>query len=127
MTTQVDDSGLAFLAAYLATRSVTISVHTDDPGAAGADNELATGAGRNYARHTEAAAGWSANAATSDNDNAIDVFTPAAAEAGTVVNHLGIRFGNTWYGRMELVAPVTLVTGRPFRIAAGTLDLVLAR
>ena len=127
MTTQVDDTGLAFLATYLATRSVTISVHTGDPGADGSANEMATGAGRNYARHTEAAAGWTADTATADNDSAIDVFTPTATEQGTVVNHLGIRFGNTWYGRMELVAPVTLVAGRPFRIAAGTIDLMLAR
>ena len=127
MVTRVDDTGLAFLATYLATRAVTISAHTGDPGSDGTANELATGAGRNYSRKVEAAANWTATGATADNDAAIDVFTPTATEQGTVVNHLGIRFGNVWYGRMELIAPVTLVEGRPFRLAEGTVDLMLVR
>ena len=127
MPTQVDDTGLAFLATYIATLAVTISVHTNDPGSTGANNELATGAGRNYGRHTEPAADIAATGATADNDDPIDVFTPTSTEAGTVVRYLGIRFGSTWYGRIELLAPVTLVAGRPFRIAAGTLDVTFAR
>ena len=128
MTTQVDDTGLAFIATYLATRSVTLSAHTADPGATGAAAELPTvGAGVNYARHIEAAANWTATGATADNDNAIAMFTPGSGDAGSVVTHLGVRFGAVWYGRIELVAPITLVEGRPFRIAAGTIDLMMAR
>ena len=127
MTTQVDDTGLAFLAGLLAGRQVTISVHTNDPGATGADNELGGGAGRNYARKNEAAANWTADASTTDNDNDIEVFTPTATEAGTVVNHIGIWFGAVWYARMELVAPITLVEGEAFTLSAGTVDLFFAR
>lgn len=130
MPTRVEDTGLAFIAAYLAALDWTLSLHTGDPGADLAANELATDADkavRAYGRHTELAANWSASGATCDNDNAIPIFTPTATEQGTVVNHLGIRRGNTVYGRMELIAPVTLVAARPFRIAAGTIDLMLAR
>lgn len=127
MTTRVDDTGLAYVAAFLATAAVTISAHTGDPAADGSANELPTGGQRNYARKVEPAGNWSADAAVADNDNAIDVFIPTATEAGTVVSHIGIRFGAVWYGRVELIAPVTLVAGRPFRIAAGTIDLMAAR
>lgn len=128
MTTQVDDTGLAFIAGLLATRAVTISAHTADPGATGANSELPTsGSGVNYARHTEAAANWTATGVTADNDNAIDMFTPGSGDAGMIVTYLGIRFGAVWYGRIQLLAPVTLVQGRPFRIAAGTIDLMMAR
>ena len=127
MPTQVDDTGLAFIAGLLAARAVTLSAHTGDPGDDGSANELPTGGGRTYARHVEAAANWTADGATTDNDNAIDMFDPAAADAGQIVTYLGIRFGAVWYGRMQLVAPVTLVEGRPFRLAEGTVDLMLAR
>ena len=133
MPTQVDDTGLQFLATYLASLAVTISVHTNDPGPTGADNELPHGAGRNYRtgggnpRYTEAAGDWNRDGTASDNDNDIDVFTPTATEQGTVCRYIGIRFGAVWYGRIQLVAPVTLVAGRPFTLAAGTVDLNFAR
>lgn len=127
MTTRVDDTGLNYIATYLATQDIQISAHTADPTADGSAAELPTGGGRNYSRHLEAAGSWAAEGGTSDNNAAIDMFTPVAAEAGTTVTHLGIRIGaaRTWYGRIELVAPVTLVEGRPFRIAEGTIDLTV--
>ena len=127
MTTQVDDSGLQFIADHIAGQNVTISVHTGDPGASGSANELPTGAGRNYTRKTENASEWTRTDQTVDNDNSISVFTPSSTEAGTVVNHIGIRFGGTWYARIELVAPVTLIENHAFRIAAGTIDLMFSR
>lgn len=127
MPTQVDDSGLAFEAAYLATQAVTISVHTADPGPTGSNNELSTGAGRNYRRHTEPAGDWTATGAINDNDDSIDVFTPSAADAGTTCRYIGIRFGNTWYGRIRLQNPVVLIAGSPFRIPPGALDMMKTR
>ena len=130
MPTQVEDTGLAFIAAYLATLDWTISLHSGDPGADLAANELQTNvdkAVRAYGRHTELAANWSASGATCDNDNAIPIFTPTATEQGTIVNHLGLRRGNVVYGRLELIAPVTLVAARPFRIAAGTIGTCAVR
>lgn len=117
MTTQVDDSGLAFLAAYLATRSVTISVHTDDPGPTGANNELATGRGRNYARHTEAADGSSIAF-----NKAVTIYTPTT---GSAVDATHIAFfdaaagGNQltdWFQYPDIAAPQQ---GQPVQIASG--------
>ena len=129
MATQVDDTGLAMIATWLAGQDVTLSAHTADPTSDGSAGELdrSGGATRNYARYVAAAARWTATGGTADNNVALEMFTPGSAEAGTVVTYLGIRFGATWYGRIELVAPVTLVAGRPFRVASGTIDLMLAR
>ena len=129
MPTQVDDTGLNFVAKYLAGQAVTLSAHTADPGADGSNGELdrSGGATRNYARFVAAASKWTATGGTSDNNEALEMFTPGSAEAGTIVTYLGLRIGGTWYGRIQLVAPVTLVEGRPFRVASGTIDLMFAR
>ena len=133
MPTLISDTGLAWLATVMAAQSVIVSAHTDDPGAALADNELPTGGGRNYARHTVPAAQLTATASATRNPALIRVFTPndtdIGAGAAPVVRYLGYRIDlaiDVIYGRARLVAPITLVSGVDFEIAPNTLDLMFA-
>ena len=99
--------------------TVYVSLHTADPGEAGA-NEVAGGS---YAR--QASGGFAAAAGgTTDNDAIID-FTLMPAETMT---HVGIwdavTAGNFLIGG-ALAANKTTNAGDTFRIAAGDLDVTL--
>jgi len=99
--------------------TVYVSLHTADPGEAGA-NEVAGGS---YAR--QASGGFAAAASgTTDNDAIID-FTLMPAETMT---HAGIwdavTAGNFLVGG-ALAAGKTTNAGDTFRIAAGDLDVTL--
>lgn len=134
MPTAIAATGRAYVAQHFAGLAIKISAHTNDPGEALAQNELATGGGRAYAQQTFAAAGFSADADTTDNDDALAVFTPNNVDVGdpaTIVRYIGVRLAGAGaggadviYARVRLAAPITLVTGVPFEIAAGTLDFM---
>ena len=117
-----------WLAAQIAGRAITLSLHTGAPGNTGTANELATAGAANYARKLVAANLWSvaANADTADKDADIEVFTPNATSAGADVTHVGYWFGADFFGWTTLAATVRTVDGQPFTIAAGTADFTVS-
>ena len=129
----ISAGGLNWLAARIAGVEITISAHTASPGDTGAANELSSAGARNYARKAVPAANWSADAATTDNDAVIEIFTPVAASAGDTVSHIGYWFPAAqisaaagFFGWVALRAGVTTVEMEPLRIAAGTADFTFS-
>ena len=132
----ISAGGLNWLAARIAGVEITISAHTASPGDAGTANELSSSGGnpvRNYARKAVPAANWSADAATTDNDAVIEIFTPNATSAGDTVSHIGYWFptgqisaASGFFGWVALRAGVTTVESEPLRIAAGTADFTFS-
>ena len=128
MPTTVVPKGLAWLADQVAGQDVTLSVHTALPTDDLSAGELATGGGRAYARKVEPAASFTAagDSATAQNPAVINLFTPNATDVGAgaqpTATYIGIRIGGNPYGYAELAAPIGLIAGVPFEIAANTLD-----
>ncbi len=103
------------------TAPVYVSLHTADPGEAGASEVT----GGSYARQQAPASDWNAAASGAiDNSAAIQFADMPAA----TVTHVGIfdalSGGNFLWGG-ALTASVAVTAGQTFRIAAGNLDVTL--
>ena len=104
-------------------RVITISLHTDDPGPDGVDNEVPTAGGSGYGRQAINIADWTAavDTTTAENTNAIDY-----GNAGTAWGMLiwyGVWDGANFMGRRQFAVPMNVVVNAPVTILAGSIDL----
>ena len=99
--------------------TLTIRLHTGDPGANGTANRVSNGDGAYANGVMVAAAGWSA-ASSGDVSNvgAIDFGTAATANPGTITHATAFR-GNAFVGSRELPSTVVAV-GDSVQLNAGT-------
>ena len=114
---------LNWLATQVASRTLTVFLHTGEPGNGGTLNQAVDNAG-DALETTIAAANMSASGAAADNDAAIKVFTPDATRAGQVITHMSYWFGSDFLGWAELDRSHTTAEGVPVQIPAGAVDLM---
>lgn len=113
-------------------RTITVRLHTGDPGATGTANAVPTTGGTNYSDVDVPAAGWS-DAAQGDVSNAGAVdFGVAGSTPWGAIAWYSLWSGNNFIGRAQFVdsqgtaTTIQVNANASFQINAGTIRLELA-
>ena len=116
---------LNLLAEHISGLTFRVGLHTGAPGNAGTQNELQSGAQRNYqtgsSRAELASSATAATGGITDNTANFAVFTPATLDAGELVSHVSYWIETNFVGWVALVDPERTAENVPFTIAADTL------
>ena len=116
---------LNWLAEKISEQAFRVGLHTGIPGNGGTENELQSGAQRNYqtggSRAELAAAATAATGGITDNTANFVVFTPSQTDAGELVSHVSYWIGTNFVGWVALVDAERTAENVPFTISADTL------
>ena len=116
---------LNWLAEKISEQPFRVGCHTGAPGANGTENELQSGAQRNYqtgsSRAELTAAATAATGGITDNTANFVIFTPTTLDSGELVTHLSYWIATNFVGWVELVDAERTAENVPFTVAADTL------
>ena len=110
---------LNLLITFLVNRAITVRLHQGDPGANGANNQVAV---NGYAAQNVALADWAVDANTghAEIEDDLDFGTFLAVANG--VSHYSLWDGNNFMASRAFAAPMNIAANRIARVQGRTID-----